>query len=130
MGARDDLAAAFVTSLATAGVDATVYAEPADVVVVPAVVIDAAQEYIQPQTYGAGGPGAWLWNFVIHITVPRATVAPGFDSIEQIHASLVAACNSLGATMGLLSGPQTVPVNDVPTLQSDLEIAWLTERKT
>ena len=130
MGARDDLAAAFVDAIATASLEATVYAQPDDLVKLPAVVIDAANDYIQPATYGPSGPGALLWSFVVHLTVPRATVAPGFDLIEGLRAALVAACNDLGATIGTLSGPETVLVNDVPTLQSHLEIGWLTERTT
>lgn len=130
MGARDDLAAAFVTALAESGIEGNVYAVPADVVVLPAVVIDAAPDYITPSTYGSAGPGTYMWGFIVHLTVPRSDVAAGFTHIEAMRAALVPACNELGAQVGPMTAPETVSVNDVPTLQSELDIEWLTERNT
>jgi hypothetical protein len=131
MGARTDLAAAFTVALADAGVDGVlVYAEPADVVAIPAVVVDAAPEYITPMTYQGGGPGAYEWSFLVHLVTVRTDVSSAFDLIELIRSALISGANSLGATVGGLTAPDTVPVNDIPTLQSDLEIRWLTERKT
>ena len=131
MGARTDLAEAFTTALDAAGVtDVLVYADPADVVAIPCVVVDAAPEYITPITYGAGGPGAYEWSFLIHLVAVRTDVTSAFALIELLRSALIAAANSLGATVGSLSAPDTVIVNDIPTLQSDLEIRWLTERTT
>ena len=104
------------------------YAEPADVVAVPCVVIDAAPEYISPMTYGATRAGAYEWSFIVHLVAVRTEVASAFTLIETVRAALIPACNSLGATVGAMTVPETVLVRDVPTLQSDLEIRWLTER--
>jgi hypothetical protein len=131
MGARADLAAAFLEALELAGVDdVLVYAEPADVVAIPCVVVDAAPDYISPMTYAGGGPGAYEWSFLIHLVAVRTDVSSAFDLIELIRSALITGANSLGATVGSLTAPDTVIVNDIPTLQSDLEVRWLTERKT
>ena len=132
MGARTDLATAIQDALDNSLIEpaVVVYAEPADVVKLPAVVIDADQDYITPATYSLSGPGAYMWAFVLHLTVVRSDVSSGFDLLEQLRAVIVLACNELGATVGVMSGPATVQVNDQPTLQSDLEVGWLTERNT
>ena len=98
MGARTDLAEAFTTALEGAGVtDVLVYAEPADVVAIPCVVIDAAPEYITPATYGYGGPGAYEWSFLIHLVAVRTDVSSAFDLIELTRAALISAAAALGA---------------------------------
>ena len=131
MGARADLAEAFATALEDAGIDDVLtYAEPADVVAIPCVVIDAAPDYISPMTYNTAGPGAYEWTFLVHLVAIRTEVSSAFDLIENVRAALIPACNSLGATVGGMTAPQTISVNDIPTLQSDLEISWLTERTT
>lgn len=130
MGARADLAAAFVVALDDAGLEANVYDHPADLIALPAIAIDAAPDYITPATYGAAGPGAYMWQFVIHLTVARSDVASGFTTLEEMRAVLVPACNELGAQVGPMSSPETIQQNDQPTLQSALDIEWLTERTT
>jgi hypothetical protein len=131
MGARTDLAAAFQDAIDTAGLeDVLVYAEPADVVAIPAVVIDAAPDYITPETFGYGSAGAFTWSFLIHLVAIRTEVGSAFSLIEAMRAALILGASSIGATVGTLTAPDTILVNDIPTLQSDLEIRWLTERTT
>lgn len=129
MGARQDLADAITAALPGSGLEgAVVYAEPADVVSVPCIVIDAGDPYIAPMTHGPSGPGGLLWNLALHLVAARTDVASSFGTIETMRATIVTACNTLGASVGDLASPQTVTVNEVPTLQADLVVAWLTER--
>jgi len=131
MGTRSDLAAEFAAQLAADGLYVVnVYDHPADVVSLPAVVIDAADPYVVKATMGGGAPGANYWMFNCHIVAIRTVVGSAFELTEQVRWALVKALANLGATWESLSAPTTIQVNDQPALQSNLDVAWLSDQQT
>ena len=131
MGTRADLAEAIENQLIAEAIDGVVvYDNPADVAVIPAVVIDAANPYIAIATFGGTEPGAVVWRFAVHLVAVRTDVRSAFDLIEALRAAVVVAAGSIGATPGELTKPETFTVNEQPTLQADLEVDFMTTNQT
>lgn len=129
MGAHDDLAAAIAANLPS-DPDVQVYPYPADVVVLPSVVLVPSDPWIEPATFGTPGvDGATLWRIMVMLTGIRTVPDETMQLILQLRQSVIAACDVLGANWGSLTQPATVNIGDVPALESGMAIEWITDRK-
>lgn len=120
MGLRADLAAA-IDAATPDGV--TVYDHPADVVAIPAIVIDPTDPWIEPATMGS-----WRWALVLHLVHARGDVSSALDWIEARRVEIQTALDGFGAQVGGLGAPDQIEVGEIETIQADLAVEIVTDR--
>ena len=123
---RQDLADLLTAALA--GKDVTVYDHPADLVSVPAVVVDYDDPAIAPMFFGP----TLGWKFQVWVLVPRADVKTAVEQWELLFAdvagAIAASAAQSAATVGAaykwvqMSKPSTQEINDVQAFGSSLEV--------